>query len=77
MLKAVEDSLLWSFLSKARHAATCHVLFLWDRLKPADVQVMKKLHHKVNIVPLLAKSDILTKVEQKRLKQRVSSQWSW
>ena len=34
---------------------------------------MKKLHHKVNIVPLLAKSDILTKVEKKRLKQRVSA----
>ncbi|KAL8573361.1 hypothetical protein ACOMHN_032823 [Nucella lapillus] len=40
-------------------------------LKPADVEVMKKLHHKVNIVPLLAKSDMLTKVEQKRLKQRI------
>ncbi|XP_067687422.1 septin-2-like isoform X1 [Haliotis asinina] len=40
-------------------------------LKPIDIQVMKKLHNKVNIVPLLAKSDILTKAEVKRLKQRI------
>lgn len=40
-------------------------------LKPGDIQFMKKLHHKVNIVPLIAKSDMLTKAEQKRLKQRI------
>jgi len=40
-------------------------------LKPIDVLVMKKLHHKVNIVPLLAKSDILTPKEVKRLKAKV------
>ncbi|XP_070204669.1 septin-2-like isoform X1 [Littorina saxatilis] len=40
-------------------------------LKPADIAVMKKLHNKVNIVPLIAKSDMLTKPEQKRLKQRI------
>ncbi|XP_025091249.1 septin-2-like isoform X1 [Pomacea canaliculata] len=40
-------------------------------LKPADITMMKKLHHKVNIVPLIAKADMLTKVEVKRLKQRV------
>lgn len=40
-------------------------------LKPGDIQVLKKLHHKVNIVPLIAKSDMLTKTEQKRLKQRI------
>ncbi|KAK7505996.1 hypothetical protein BaRGS_00002718 [Batillaria attramentaria] len=40
-------------------------------LKPSDIQVMKKLHHKVNIVPLLAKSDILTKPEVKKMKQRI------
>ena len=33
--------------------------------------MMKKLHNKVNIVPLIAKSDILTKQECKKLKDKV------
>ena len=32
---------------------------------------MKKLHNKVNIVPLIAKSDVLTTREVKRLKEKV------
>jgi septin family protein len=41
------------------------------RLRPVDIMVMKKLHHKVNIIPLIAKSDMLTKPEVKRLKEQV------
>lgn len=33
---------------------------------------MKMLHHKVNIVPVIAKADMLTKKEVARLKKRVS-----
>jgi septin 2 len=33
---------------------------------------MKMLHHKVNIVPVIAKADMLTKKEVSRLKKRVS-----
>ena len=40
-------------------------------LRPVDVWVMKKLHHKVNIVPLIAKADMLTKIEVKKLKEKV------
>ncbi|XP_033747625.1 septin-2-like isoform X1 [Pecten maximus] len=40
-------------------------------LKPVDIAVMKRLHTKVNIVPLLAKSDILTPKEVKRLKAKI------
>ncbi|CAC5386141.1 SEPT4 [Mytilus coruscus] len=40
-------------------------------LKPLDILVMKKLHNKVNIVPLIAKSDVLTPKEVKRLKTKV------
>ncbi|KAK3084955.1 hypothetical protein FSP39_022047 [Pinctada imbricata] len=40
-------------------------------LKPLDVFMMKQLHNKVNIVPLIAKSDILTPKEVKRLKTKV------
>ncbi len=40
-------------------------------LKPLDVEFMKKLHSKVNIVPVIAKSDILSKKEVARLKSRI------
>jgi len=40
-------------------------------LKPLDTQFMKMLHHKVNIVPVIAKADMLTKKEVARLKKRV------
>lgn len=33
---------------------------------------MKQLHNKVNIVPVIAKADVLTKKEIQRLKERVS-----
>ena len=41
-------------------------------MKPLDIQVMKALHHKVNIVPIIAKADTLTLKEVKSLKQKVS-----
>lgn len=41
------------------------------RLKPIDVFMMKKLHHKVNIIPLIAKSDTLTPKERSHLKNKV------
>ena len=34
--------------------------------------MMKALHDKVNIVPVIAKADTLTKKEVKKLKERVS-----
>lgn len=40
-------------------------------LKPLDISVMKSLHDKVNIVPVIAKADTLTKKEVKELKQRI------
>jgi len=40
-------------------------------LKPLDIEFMKKLHTKVNIVPVIAKADVLTKKEIQRLKYRV------
>lgn len=45
---------------------------LCDRLKPLDIQFMKQLHNKVNIVPVLAKADTLTKQEVAKLKRKVS-----
>uniref|UniRef100_A0A182QGP8 Septin n=1 Tax=Anopheles farauti TaxID=69004 RepID=A0A182QGP8_9DIPT len=40
-------------------------------LKPLDIEFMKKLHCKVNIVPVIAKADVLTKKEIQRLKCRI------
>ncbi|XP_076069923.1 septin 1 isoform X2 [Oratosquilla oratoria] len=40
-------------------------------LKPLDVQFMKQLHNKVNIVPVIAKADTLTKAEVAKLKKKV------
>jgi len=40
-------------------------------LKPLDIAIMKDLHDKVNIVPVIAKADTLTKKEVKELKERI------
>ncbi|XP_023215473.1 septin-1-like isoform X2 [Centruroides sculpturatus] len=40
-------------------------------LKPLDIEFMKQLHNKVNIVPVIAKADALTKKELIVLKKRV------
>uniref|UniRef100_A0A3Q3WGJ3 Septin-type G domain-containing protein n=1 Tax=Mola mola TaxID=94237 RepID=A0A3Q3WGJ3_MOLML len=40
-------------------------------LRPVDVEFMKALHEKVNIIPLIAKADCLTPNEIKKLKDRV------
>ncbi|KAK2840973.1 hypothetical protein Q7C36_012552 [Tachysurus vachellii] len=40
-------------------------------LRPVDVEFMKALHEKVNIIPLIAKADCLTPSEIKKLKDRV------
>ncbi|KAA0714409.1 Septin-2 [Triplophysa tibetana] len=39
-------------------------------LKPLDVEFMKAIHSKVNIVPVIAKADTLTLRERERLKRR-------
>jgi len=41
------------------------------RLKPLDVAFMRAIHQKVNVVPVIAKADTLTKVELSRLKHTV------
>ena len=41
-------------------------------LKPLDIEVMKRLHEKVNIIPLIAKADTLTPEECRDFKKNVS-----
>lgn len=45
--------------------------FFPPSLKPLDVEFMKAIHSKVNIVPVIAKADTLTLRERDRLKRRV------
>ncbi|KAG2462884.1 PAK2 kinase, partial [Polypterus senegalus] len=40
-------------------------------LKPLDVEFMKAIHNKVNVVPVIAKADTLTLKERERLKRRI------
>jgi septin 7 len=42
-----------------------------DRLRPIDIEFMRKLHHKVNLIPVIAKADTLTDDEITAFKQRV------
>jgi len=45
-------------------------------LKPFDVEFMKQLQNKVNIVPVIAKSDCLTKKEVSDLKTKIKQELS-
>lgn len=43
-----------------------------DRLKPLDIEFMRRLHSKVNLIPVIAKSDTMTDEEIMAFKRRVS-----
>ncbi|XP_006621064.1 septin-4 isoform X3 [Apis laboriosa] len=40
-------------------------------LRQIDLEVLKRLHRKVNVVPVIAKADTLTTYEVKKLKERI------
>ncbi|XP_058614063.1 septin 4a isoform X2 [Onychostoma macrolepis] len=42
-----------------------------ESLRPVDVEFMKMLHEKVNIVPVLAKADSLTPMEVRKMKMKI------
>lgn len=41
------------------------------RLKQLDIEMMKKLHDRVNVIPVIAKADTLTVSELSHFKNRV------
>lgn len=41
------------------------------RLRQLDLEVLRRLHRKVNVVPVIAKADTLTTSEVKKLKERI------
>lgn len=58
-------------LSMSSFSVLTAVFFPLFRLKPLDIEFMKQLHHLVNIIPVIAKSDTLTPREIKALKMKV------
>jgi len=42
-------------------------------LKPLDIEIMKRLGTRVNLIPVIAKADTLTQSDLAVFKQRVSS----
>ncbi|XP_065186751.1 septin-7-like [Sycon ciliatum] len=53
------------------HACLYFIAPTGHGLKPLDIAVMKELHKKVNIIPLIAKSDTLTTEECEMFKKRI------
>ncbi|POW09923.1 hypothetical protein PSHT_08926 [Puccinia striiformis] len=52
----------WSYI---RHRSTIY------RLKPLDIETMKRLGSRVNLIPVVAKADTLTPQDLERFKQRI------
>ena len=57
----------------ATHAECRWDLCFFFRLKPLDVEFMRRLHDKVNIIPLIAKADTMTPDECREFKKTVST----
>lgn len=53
------------------HACVYFIQPTGHSLKPLDVEVMRRLHTKVNLIPVIAKSDTLTDDEITAFKKRV------
>jgi septin family protein len=54
------------------HACVFFIQPTGHSLKPLDIEVMKRLHTKVNLIPVIAKADTLTDEEVATFKARVS-----
>lgn len=65
------------FVKELTGSGCCNYLTFIFSLKPLDVEFMKAIHNKVNIVPVIAKADALTLKERERLKKRVSVLYSY
>lgn len=46
-------------------------------LKPLDIEIMKRLGTRVNLIPAIAKADTLTQNDLQTFKQRVSDLLCW
>lgn len=53
------------------HALLYFIAPTGHSVKPLDIEFMRRLHHRVNLIPIIAKSDTLTEEEVKAFKQRI------
>ncbi|KAI5454847.1 Cell division control protein 3 [Naganishia albida] len=53
------------------HACIYFIQPTGHSLRPIDIEFMRKLHHKVNLIPVIAKADTLTDDEITAFKQRI------
>ncbi|KAJ3338396.1 septin 2 [Gonapodya sp. JEL0774] len=53
------------------HACLYFIAPTGHSLKPLDIEFMRRLHQRVNLIPVIAKSDTLTDEEIKLFKQRI------
>lgn len=53
------------------HACVYFIQPTGHSLKPLDIEVMRRMHTKVNLIPVIAKADTLTDEEIALFKQRV------
>ncbi|KAF9125106.1 hypothetical protein BGW39_007658 [Mortierella sp. 14UC] len=74
---AIPSAQLAWFLIAGSHAhslPTCAFYFVLYELKPIDIIYMKMIHERVNLVPIIAKADTLSKNELWVLKKRMLRQ---
>ena len=50
---------------------------MFARLKPLDIEIMKRLGTRVNLIPVIAKADTLTQNDLFVFKQRVRGKFSF
>lgn len=58
-------------VDKRVHACIYFIAPTGHALKPLDIEFMKRLHNKVNLIPVIAKSDTLTEEEVAGFKERI------
>ena len=67
-----ENKAVRADISDARiHACLYFIQPTGHSLKPIDIDFMRKLHHKVNLIPVVAKADTLTDDELISFKRRI------
>jgi septin family protein len=66
-LSSLQDTRKHAFLSTSKY------LHSLNRLSPLDVEVMKRLGSRVNLIPVIAKADTLTPSDLAKFKQNVST----
>ncbi|XP_068927454.1 septin-8-like [Petaurus breviceps papuanus] len=65
---------LWDYRDTRVHACIYFLTPTVHALKAVDLETMKRLHAKVNVIPVIAKADTLTRDELPRFKSRVLSE---